>query len=574
MVFKEKLKWIVAIIINKRIVTNTVVIILFSCCLLFFLFSEISSAEDIKSYINFIYRAGFFFITTIVSLSVFGNTFKTKLASAATFEKSHFYYMLVAIPCSIIMIMITFFLSLSNHFLSDKWYIFISKILFMVICIIFILILKEFLESFHVKSTLDTNLKKIEKYGLSEETKHTGPKFKTLELKEEDVSKLKVHVEKYVQNLNFLLKTKNEEILNHYMNEWSAILSLVCTMIFHAKTNISDQAKKELYIFMLKQNSVLLIESASNIEFKEGHNKLIKSLFKTLPDLREKTDGLEHLLNAYRYEKNYNLLVKEHFKELYEVMIKLHSSHNSDVFKQMASAELDFLNQYSLQNYGAIREAFRKVIYKDFDKREYIEEFLISTIFYLIENDETKELPTIFSMIFEVSGISSKTIEYKKVGSKGLLRDSKKDKSLKTEEISNDLHKDVISKEIVRGIIYAIIKANEIENYKAAGYLVKAMTQNKVPAETITEVLKEIDEEIRSNKKFILHDSIVNLNRFSLSYCFKKTFLLFYLQYKMNRQEFLDYKLFLKKKEKKYLLKKLNERTKEYNLIALKTIDK
>ncbi|MFJ7840356.1 hypothetical protein ACIQXG_12925 [Lysinibacillus sphaericus] len=572
MMFKEKLKWIVAIIVDKRIVTNAVVIILFSCCLLLFLFSKISTTEDIKSYINFIYRAGFFFITTIVSLSVFGNTFKTKLASAATFEKSHFYYMLVAIPASILMIMITFCLSLSNHFLSEKWYIFISKIIFMVICIIFILILKEFLESFHVKSTLDTNLKKIAKYGLSEATKHTGPKFKTLELKEGDVRKLKVHVEKYVQNLNFLLKTKNEEILNHYMNEWSAILSLVCTMIFHAKTNISDQTKKELYIFMLKQNNLLLIESASNIEFKEGHNKLIKSLFKTLPDLREKTDGLDHLLNAYRYEKNYKLLVKEHFKELYEVMIKLHSSHNSDVFKQMESAELDFLNQYSLQNYGAIREAFRTVINKDFDKRKFIEEFLISTIFYLIENDKTKELPTIFSMIFEVSGISSKTTEYKKVSSNGLLRDSKKDKSLKTEEISYD--KEVISKEIVRGIIYAIIKANEIENYKAAGYLVKAMTQNKVPAKTITEVFKKIDEEIRNNKKFILHDSIVNLNRFSLSYCFKKTFILFYLQYKMNGQEFADYKLFLKKKEKKYLLKKLNERTKEYNLIALKSLDR
>lgn len=559
-----------------RIITQIIVIILIlivSFVVVYILIKILTldlTLDNSKTevFINFIYRVGFFFLTSIVSLSILGNNFKKMLAPATAFETNHYKYMLIAIPFSILMIVSTFFLSLDESCYLNRIYIIFTKISFIIVSVVFLCILYEFLNSFNVKKTLNKNLKKIYKYGLFKETKHTDSKLVLLVLEEKNLNKLKVHIEKYVQNLTYLLKTKNDDILNFYLEEWRGVLSIVCTMIFHSKSQISPQLKMDFYATIIKYNTIIMLEAGNSLELKESQNKLITNLFKTLPDLREKEDSLDHLLNAYRYEKSYEQLIKIHFKEVYEAINKLYKSSNPDVYRQLANLELDFLNQYSSENYGAIN----KVLKKNFDKSPLIEDFLIATIFDLIENDKSKELPTIFEMIFKLSEQEDQSFISKPKGLLSLTKKPKESsliKSRKSVPIKSRTMLNLTDK-MLKGCIYAIIKANEIENYKSAGYIVKALCQNNIPDSKIKSIIEEIDKEIDSNIKFNIQDSQVNLNSFSLRYCFKKTFVLFYLQFKMNDKEFIKYEDYMTKVELNYLEEKLESKSKEYNLISIK----
>ncbi|MET3657826.1 hypothetical protein [Sporosarcina psychrophila] len=532
-------------------------IITFSCVmipiLLYFLFlfliTDMSSAENWKFYTEFIYRIGFFFLTSIVSLTIFGSSFKTKLASATAFHQKNFYFMAIGITGSLLMVVTVFIANIDDIFDIMKLYVSFSKFVFIIVLIMFCLILYDFLCSFWINFTLNRNLKGIKTYGLIEKAQNMKNEFGTLNLTNKNTDKLIEYVEMYVQNLVFLLNTKNTKILNHYIDEWNGALSLIYTMIFHANSNLSEKKLVDLFTFIMRSNNILMMESAKHPDLKDIHLKLVTNSFKVIPDLYEK-----HIANAYKYEKSYNLLSEVYFKELCDSIIKLRRTNNNDIYKQMANTELKFLYHHSLGSNGAARKFFCG----NYSKKKYLEDFFISLIFELIEDDRAEELPTVFSMLLSIPE------HYKEENIKARLSANKQD-NIKQHTTTGK--QKLLSEDVLRGCLYAIVKANEIENYRAAGYLIKVVTDN-ASIDLLKKQINNVHREIKRKNSFSLNTSNININNFSLEYCFKKTYLLFNLQFKLKKIEILNYKV-IKDDEKTYLIAKLAERKKEYNLVAL-----
>ncbi|MCT6924102.1 hypothetical protein [Metasolibacillus sp.] len=522
--------------------------------LLYFLFvffiTDMTTYKNWKTYTEFVYRIGFFFLTSIVSLSIFGSNLKTKLASASAFQQKNFYFMAIGITGSILMVITIFIANIEKDFKLTEYYILISKILFIIVFLVFLFILHDFLYSFWIKFTLDKNLKSIQKYGLFKKTQNINNKNAILFLTDKIADKLTAFVEMYVQNLVFLMNTKNDKILNRYIEEWNGGLSLIYTMIFHSNKWVSEKRLVDLFLFIMKSNSILMMESAKHSDLKDIHLKLVTNAFKVIPDLHEKQ--IQHLLF---YHTNYNTLIEIYFKELCSEIITLQKTNNEEIYKQMASIELKFLYHHSLVNNGAIRSHFKV----GFSRQKYLEDLFISLIFDLIERFKVEELPIIFSMMLSIPDY----FKEKKV--KVILSDKKEDVA-KNPVISGS--KNILSENIIRGCLYAVVKANEIENYRAAGYLIKVVTAN-ASIDLLKEQLKKVHEEIISEKiKFDLITSNIHINNFSLEYCFKKTLLLFNLQLVLKKYGILTDNI-LDADEIDYLIEKLSKRNKEYNLIAI-----
>lgn len=521
--------------------------------LIFFLFvflnTDMSSDKNWKTYTEFVYRIGFFFLTSIVTLSIFGSNLKTKLASATAFQQKSFYLMAIGITGSILMVITIFIANVESEFGLTVYYILVSKILFIVVLIIFFCILHDFLYSFWIKFTLDKNLKGIQKYGLFKQTQNIKNKNPILFLTDKIADRLTEYVEMYVQNLVFLMNTKNDKILNRYIEEWNGGLSLIYTMIFHSNKRVSEKRLVDLFLFIIKSNNILVMESAKHSDLKDIHLKLVTNAFKGIPDLHEKQ--IQHLLF---YATNYNTLIEIYFKELCSEIITLQKTNNGEIYKQMASIELKFLYHHSLTSNGAVRSHFGV----GFSKQEYLEDLFVSLIFELIESFQVEELPTVFSMMLSIPDY------YKEEQEKVILSD-KKGSVVKKQTISGS--KNLLSKDIIRGCLYAVVKANEIENYRAAGYLIKVVTGN-VSIDLLKEQLKKVHKEIIEKTKFDLITTNIHINTFSLEYCFKKTYLLFNLQFLLKKFEILNSKI-VKDDEIIYLIDKLAERKKEFNLIAL-----
>ncbi|WP_312130114.1 hypothetical protein [Lysinibacillus capsici] len=502
-----------------------------------------------KSYTDFIYRIGFFLLTSIVSLTIFGNGFKTKLSSATAFQQKGFYFMAIGIICSLLMIVTIFMANIDSSHLK-LIYMYISKVLFIIVLIVFGLILYEFFSSFWISFTLSKNLEKIRKFGMFKKTQNINNNYGTLLLNNRNADKLIEYVEMFVQNLVFLVNTKNGKVLNKYMDEWNGALSLIYTMIFHSKTTVSEKKLLDLYIFILRSNNILMIESAKHPDLKDTHIKLVTNSFKGIPDLYEK-----QYYNLYEYEKKYNLLASVYFKEMCDAIIKLRRTNNSDIYKQMANSELKFLYHHSLRSNGAARA----YLVGNYSKKKYVEDFFISLIFELIEDNQADELPTVFSMILSIPDY------YKDENIIAKLSNKKKTKSEIGKRFSDE---NLLSNEVIRGCLYAIVKANEIENYRAAGYLVKVVTSN-ASIESLKAQITLVHKEISKKQKYNLITSNIHINSFSLEYCFKKAFLLFNLQFHLKKIEIITDPI-IKTEDVEYLIDKLAERKKEFNLIALK----
>lgn len=521
--------------------------------LLYFLFVfltiDMSVEGNWTKYTDFVYRIGFFFLTSIVSLTIFGSNFKTKLASATAFQQKSFYFMASGITGSILMVITIFIANIEIKFGFTAFYIQVSKFLFLSVLIIFFFILYDFLCSFWINFTLKRNLKGLQKFGSFKQTQNINNNSAILFLTDKKAEKLTEYIEMYVQNLVFLMNTKNDKILNYYIEEWNGGLSLIYTMVFHANSKLSGKKFVDLFLFIMKSNNILIMESAKHPDLKDIHFKLVTNAFKVMPGLHEK-----QIHNSWYYEKNYKMLIEVYFKELCDEIIKLRRTNNAEIYKQMASIELKFLYHHSLSSSGAARDHFGG----GFSKQKFLEDFFISLIFELIESDRAEELPTVFSMMLAIPDY------YKNENVKVILSD-KKQTSRKQHSIpsSNNL----LSEDIIKGCLYAIVKANEIENYRAAGYLVKVVTGN-ASLDVLKEQIEAVYNDVKNKSNFDLITTNVHINSFSLEYCFKKTYLLFNLQFHLKKFDIITLNV-IEKDDLGYLIEKLAERKKEFNLIAL-----
>ena len=127
-----------------------------------------------------------------------------------------------------------------------------------------------------------------------------------------------------------------------------------------------------------------------------------------------------------------------------------------------------------------------------------------------------------------------------------------------------------ISHKNIAGLIYAVIKANELEIYKEAGYIVKVLTSN-LKSESLMKSIVEIHDSTYQKRNISYDTGIDKVNDFSFEYCLNKTIVLFVAQYVFKGEFFsiskhqnlfniIDYE---------YLFKKLIETSKDYKMVSL-----
>lgn len=400
--------------------------------------------------------------------------------------------------------------------------------------------------------------------------------FHTHGISERRYEKLILEIEILYQQLEYLIAQNSKRSIDNYFNTWNSISDNYYVNIFQSnydlimiKNEPSIDIAKKFYEDILGFHAKLIISSSKNYEHSILKESLINSFLNALP---HKPDSFykKELTNEFTqiYVENVDSLKNSFFKEQLKLLIDLIKQNDYQVFyrlKELVNSDKNSLfNKYNEKNEVNIG----------------YENLFISIVHRMIDIDETEHISLIISLIMNIpQDISNNEIEF----DLPLTKISKNDKTISpsNNDRSNTL---TLSENAAKGIYYAIIKANELEHYKASGYLVKILAAN-IKFDTFIEITKEIEEKNKSsNKNMQFKNSILttHYNDISFQYCFGKTFVLIYCQYLFrctNEQEkshlkIVDHELKIPKRlhkheEFKYFLKKIENKQKEYNMISL-----
>lgn len=257
----------------------------------------------------------------------------------------------------------------------------------------------------------------------------------------------------------------------------------------------------------------------------------------------------------------------------------------------MANNEIGFLDSTVNQSKFISEKANLEIK----DNNNYMEDLLIGMLFNIVNKSNNVDLPVVLSLLFKVQKEPKKINDSNDNGN-GILsfvtagvfedlgnalegikekqdieQESKFIRNIEDAEIINEeIVEIVLSDKVIKYIIIVIIKANEIENYKAVGYLIKRLC-NHLSFDKILKNLNDLEKSIYDNGYRELLLSKISLNEYSLKYCFNKTKILLFLQSCANKLEYIrDYKYTIEIEYKEEILETLKDKHKEYNMSCIK----
>lgn len=589
--------------------TSTALVVFFIYLFIINAYLSTATSENANTYITIVSRISIFYLGSIVTMSVYIYT-KTYSMSTIQFTSpitsltmgigvifsflsmitlpSKLYY-----PTPISQNYIKLIISLNWN-----WQMFLSLLnitSFLIATAVFVVTLIKFIYSFNIEAILNDNYIAVAKISGSKENqiKNKSEVVKrTIEpLSEKEMLRLEKKLNIYNQNLLYLLTFKNEILTEKYLYKWRDIISNTQERLFHSpvKSNIN----KKLYDKTLELSNKLIIETADSITLKVYHEVLLKTIFNSIPLFEEqyiRKDKLKEI--QINYVQNYDLLLKTCYIELNKVIEYLYRNQkNSDILQKMANNEIGFLDSTVNQS----KFISEKANLETKDKNNYMEDLLIGMLFNIVNKNNNVDLPIVLSLIFKVQKESKKInaatdnvnsiLSFVTAGvfedlgnalegieeKRNLEQESKFFRNIEeAENINEELLEIVLSDKTIKYIIIVIIKANEIENYKAVGYLIKRLC-NHLSYREILKNLNELEKSIYDNGYRELLLSKISLNEYSLKYCFNKTKILLFLQSCVNQPQMIkEHQTTIEIKYKKEIIETLKDKHKEYNMSCIK----
>lgn len=568
-----------------------------------------ASSENINTYITIVSRISIFYLGSIVTMSVYIYT-KTYSMSTIQFASPitsltmgtgviFSFLSMITLPSKLYYPTPLFQNYLKLIFSLDwNWQMFLGLlniISFFIATTVFVITLIRFIYSFNIDAILNNNYIAVAKIcGIKENemNKKSENKQYTIEpLSENQMFRLEKKLNIYNQNLLYLLTLKNEVLTEKYLYKWIDVISNTQERIFHSP--VKSTINKKLYDKTLDLSNKVIIETADNITLKLYHEILLKTIFNSIPLFEEQYIKKEKLEETQKnYIQNYDLLLKACYIELNKIIGHLYNNQkNSDIFQKMANNEIGFLDSTVNQS----KFISEKANLETQDNNNYMEDLLLGMLFNIVNKNNNVDLPVVLSLLFKIQmesknsrgstenvnsilsfvtagvfedlGNALEGIKEKQV----LEQESKFLRNIEDAEIINDeLLEITLSDKTIKYIIIVIIKANEIENYKAVGYLIKRLC-NHLNFPEILKNLNELEKSIYDNGYRELFLSKISLNEYSLKYCFNKTKILLFLQSCANDIEMIkEYQNTIEIEYKKEIIETLKDKHKEYNMSCIK----
>lgn len=503
--------------------------------------------------------------------------------------------------------------SLKNNLANTKFVFQIPSILsvinlisFISSLLIFCLILYNFILSFYIKIIIDRNYKSILNKGKIKKYRTIDSTEIAAKLNEEQCIYLEKKLEVFYQNLIYLISLNHSTLVNDYLDKWREVTSTIYLLIFHS--NLEDDEfteRKKLYNKMLGLTSDLILKTSEDISHKENNIHLINSLIGALP-----TQEQYFIDSKDVYEKMSKDLSESYFKQVYNLFNYLYESSNKKIYTMILNDEVHFIEKIRSvykQNHEYGREDITSI---------YVQDIFLSAIFKCITS-KSDDLTTILGLLFITQDnytISESPIKENEIESdvvdlfKALLSTGNTSNSSKPIEASEkklfsdffykfkkkpngkiirdkinnvvEVEKDEISisPRIIENLIIAIAKACEIENYAAAGYLVKRIC-NHLDFGILESAYQTVFKELTTNNSKELRTSIISLNPYSVKYCLEKAFFLIFLQLAYNSKYKFDYNYrhdllynfldLISEENKMNFIDTLKDRKKDYNLSCI-----
>ncbi|WP_285769119.1 hypothetical protein [Peribacillus sp. SI8-4] len=482
----------------------------------------------------------------------------------------------------------------------------INLFAFIVSLIIFGVVLYNFIYSFYVKHSIEKNYNKIIRKGNLRKYFNVKSIEIKAKLSNKQCESLEKKLEFFYQHLIYVNSLNDSTLIKTYLEKWQEINSTLILLIFHADFEEEDkQYREKLYNKILYLTRDLILATSNNISLKEENTHLINFLVNSLPTQEQYFDNSD-----YVYETALKLLCKEYFKQIFGIFNHLYESSNKSIYTMILNKEVHFLEKIQ-SLYKQAKEYKREDLIN-----KYVEDLFVSALFKSIST-KSDDLTTIIGLLFitqnnyisveeqsngndvenqmralilqmmssspvansnilqQAAGAEQNTNLIKKITRKitkittafSKKAQNKIPRKLATVEEKNEV---ILNSRILENLIIAIAKACEIENYGAAGYLVKRVC-NHVTYSEIEDVYPKLKEYFSTKSSKELSTSVISLNPYSLKYCLDKAIFLLLIQlaydskYTVKMGNYKD-KMLISNTNIRSIIASLKDRKKEYNL--------
>lgn len=383
------------------------------------------------------------------------------------------------------------------------------QLLLLASTIFFFILLYYFISSFNIFHLIESN-KKVLKNHLRKDTIN-------LKLVQEQ---LPIHN----QQIKFILNTYDDKHIQQCLLSWIQLVSTIQHRIFRRQyqKEVSIDEIKRVYLQTLNLTKDLIFFTSKKHELEEAYKKLINLYFMSLsnpPQNPKQADFFNIIINY---------LISDYFKQLFLLIYKLQSTTDPFILRKIARHELKLEeNIIDLLNLSTSNKTKQKVYNHWID-------LLLSLIFIDISKNK-KNLQALIGMLFKAE-LQKSSVHFfnqdmeSKSDSKVLQIFDKHSEQKEKEKNINKLHPYSRQNEIIAHLIIALVKACELSNYEASGYLTKQVIKT-FDKDSIVKVIRELKNlVIVEDSKIVLSTATISINTFSLNYCLKKAIILLDLQ--------------------------------------------
>lgn len=466
----------------------------------------------------------------------------------------------------------------------------ISLLFFVLSTTIFITSLFNFVSSFDVKRTVKKNYKNItelnvlkrffkldykvnkKKIGKQNNKKHQSLNYKAYStpLSKDEIDILIKDLEIFTDNLSYLISLNHSEYIREFIDDWGKVCGHIQSRIYHSN-NIDDEYER-LYLKTLEGTVKIIDKTVSDINLKTHFEKTLNIFLLSLPLFKE--DLGENFKK--RYSKNYNKLAFIYYKQLLSLIEYIYFDiKHRDLLNILLHDET--FNSIVIENYSFVKNIANIRV----ESKDYNEHLLLGILYKSVSHNSNIDLPIIIALITKTQAVKTKDRE------KNLFTDSTKKTAKDINKMFNSITKknentsewnswfenakktDVkFSNDILSFLIIIIVKACEIENYKAAGYLVKRICSSSDYYQ-IMQVIETLNDTIYDSNQRNLSMLNITLNDYSLKYCFNKTIFLLLLQIGYEQNLKINFKKWIASKFRISILNSFKEKHKEYNLYCI-----
>ncbi|MDQ0427660.1 hypothetical protein QOZ98_000485 [Planomicrobium stackebrandtii] len=381
--------------------------------------------------------------------------------------------------------------------------------------------------------------------------------IRTVSLSQKEVKNLILDIEIHCQNLTYTIEKKSDKSMEEHLTRWNSTFSKLAMMLFHVKQeNNVPKPLSDIYQGLLHQHSKLILATSGSYDYRTYNKTLLISMFTGLAYKDEIYTNItkeEFGLRASKLEEIY-------FKELYSLFINLIKNDNFEIFELLQSDELGIDSFMNSPKENAM-------YFGNKSRKERFEHLFLSVLISMIELQITQKLSTIMAIFLTLVEEEKKPDNSKALS----VLSSKKKKTVQDEVKQRDLIIN-LSHENKVGLYYAAVKANEIENYSAAGYIIKILSSNLTYI-SLSKAMTDITKKSLLEKNISYDTGVhkVDFNDFSYKYCVDKTFILINAQFYLigDFDYTKDILEIFSNIDVPYFVSKIETKQKDYNMLAL-----